>query len=146
MISMLLAWVAAPPLVVVAGEVAPFDWRAPLATVLGGIAVAYLGYRQARSVARTQAGIEARKVEAGAFARAKEIYEAGIDELQEQVNRLRARLDEEREDAGALRARLREMEQIVREMEDQIRDMRRRLALAEVSSSGEAPSDAQSGQ
>jgi flagellar biosynthesis chaperone FliJ len=65
------------------------DWLVPLAAALVAALPGLLAYRQATRANRDQ-------IEAGAYERAKGHYESGIDQLEEQVGRLRRELDEER--------------------------------------------------
>lgn len=97
-------------------------------------AASYIGYRQAVRVARANARAtteaarltaeaEARKVDAGAYERAKIMYEAGIRQLEEQLVRLRAQLAEEQQVSSSLRLQ-------VRALEDTVARLRREIIAA----------------
>jgi chromosome segregation ATPase len=99
---------------------------------LGAVVAAYLAYRQATAVARTQARAEARKVDAGAYERAKALYESGIQQLEEQVRRLRAEVDSYRGRAAIAEDASSRLSARVAELELTIARMRRQLILAGV--------------
>lgn len=103
-----------------------------LGPVLAGLAAvicAYLAYRQATKVSAQTSRVEIQKVDAGAYERARAIYESGIKQLEEQLSHLRKQLDEEREVSGRLRTR-------VSELEDTVAQMRRQMMLAGIDFSG----------
>jgi TolA-binding protein len=99
---------------------------------LGALGAAYLAYRQATSVARTQAQAEVRKVDAAAYERAKALYESGIQQLEEQVQRLRAEVDSYRGRATIAEDASSRLNARVAELEITISRMRRQLILAGV--------------
>jgi septal ring factor EnvC (AmiA/AmiB activator) len=108
------------------------SWLPSIITAFLAFAASYLGYRQATRAARTNAKIEAEKVDAAAYERAKGLYEAGIEQLEEQLHRLREEIDAWRgrttmaEDAAA------RLQSRVSELELTIARMRRQLILAGV--------------
>lgn len=71
------------------------SWLVPLAAAVVAALPGLLAYRQATRANRQQ-------IEAGAYERAKGLYESGISQLEEQVGRLRAELAEERTARRAL--------------------------------------------
>lgn len=98
------------------------------------VVASYIGYRQAVRVARSNAAAtteaarlaaeaEARKVDAGAYDRARLMYEAGIRQLEEQLARLRAQLAEEQQVSSSLRLQ-------VRALEDTVARLRREIIAA----------------
>lgn len=92
------------------------DWFTPAASAVGASIVAFIGYRQSVRVERG-------KIEAGAYERAKKIYEDSITELEERIQRLRTDLDEERTDKRRLRDQVNGLQLLVERM-------RRHLLLA----------------
>ena len=64
--------------------------------IIGAIplGVAYLAYRSATDANKRNAAMEDRKVDVAAFDRAQGIYERGMDQLEEQLNRAKSRITE----------------------------------------------------
>jgi hypothetical protein len=94
--------------------------------VLAGFAAvicAYLAYKQATKVSAATSRVEIQKVDAGAYERARLIWESGIKQLEGQLTHLRTQLDEEREVSGRLRTR-------ISDLEDTVARMRRQMMLA----------------
>lgn len=114
-----LTWLAPTPVLAVAGDAVDV-WRGPVLALAGGAFAAYMAYRQAAKVARSTAEVEAQKIDAGAYQRARELYEAGIGQLEMQLQRLRQQLSEEQQMSTGLRARVRELEDTVDRMHRQI--------------------------
>jgi ppGpp synthetase/RelA/SpoT-type nucleotidyltranferase len=92
----------------------------PVLAGIAAVACAYLAYRQATKVSAQTSRVEIQKVDAGAYERARGIYESGIKQLEEQLSHLRKQLDEEREVSGRLRTRVSELEDIVAKMRRQM--------------------------
>lgn len=101
----------------------------PVLAGLAAIACAYLAYKQATKVSAASSRVEIQKVDAGAYERARGIYESGIKQLEEQLTRLRVQLDEEREVSGRLRTR-------ISDLEDTVAKMRRQMMVAGIDFSG----------
>jgi len=84
-----------------------------------GLGAAALSYRQANKAVRAQVRMDRVKVDAAAYDRAREMYEAGIAQLEGQVRRATADLETERtarraaeEREAKLRVRVAALEQI----------------------------------
>lgn len=95
----------------------------PVLAALAAVLCSYVTYKQATKVSAEASRVEAKKVDAGAYERARVIYESGIKQLEEQLTHLRTQIDEEREVSGRLRTR-------VSELEDTVARMRRQMMLA----------------
>jgi septal ring factor EnvC (AmiA/AmiB activator) len=87
---------------------------------LPGLAGALLAYLAAVRAAKTTSQNETLKVEAGAYERARQAYEAGIRQMEEQVERLRKQVIEERDVSDKLRKRVAEMEETLAWMRTQL--------------------------
>lgn len=106
------------------------EWLPAGIAAAAGLGAAYLSYRQASRAMRSQVRMDRAKVDAAAYDRAKEMYEAGIKQLQDQVARTRQELDNER--AARREAEEREV-RARRDAEEREATLRRRVvALEEV--------------
>jgi predicted nucleic acid-binding Zn-ribbon protein len=112
-------------------------WLPSVVTALLAFAASYLGYRQATRAARTNARIEAEKsrieaekVDAAAYERARGLYEAGIEQLEEQLRRLRDEIDSWRGRTTLAEDTATRLQGRVSELELTITQMRRQLILA----------------
>lgn len=101
----------------------------PVLAGLAAVACAWLAYKQATKVSAASSRVEIQKVDAGAYERARGIYESGIKQLEEQLTRLRTQLDEEREVSGRLRTR-------ISDLEDTVARMRRQMVIAGIDFAG----------
>jgi TolA-binding protein len=108
------------------------NWLPSLVTALLAFAASYLGYRQATRAARTNAKIEAERVDAAAYERAKGLYEAGIEQLEEQLSRLREEIESWRGRTTMAEHAAAHLQGRVAELELTIARMRRQLILAGV--------------
>lgn len=97
---------------------------AAVGSVIGGVVAARASVRANRITAEAQERAAERKVDSEAFARAQQIYDHAIDELREELARIRALYDAERATSQEVR---RQLEDAQREMAQ----MRERLALME---------------
>jgi TolA-binding protein len=70
------------------------------------LGVAYLAYRSATDANKRNAAMEDRKVDVAAFDRAQNIYERGLDQLEQQLERARGRITELEEAVLTLRTQL----------------------------------------
>jgi Tfp pilus assembly protein PilE len=84
---------------------------------LGG---AYLAYRQSVKASERTARTAALQIEAGAFDRAKALYEAGISQLEAQVSRLRVDFAAEQDISNKLRVQVMEMENTIARLRRQM--------------------------
>lgn len=87
---------------------------------LPGVLASYLAYRGSIKAAEKASRSETAKVEAGAYERARKMYEAGIQQLEEQVARLRQQVRDEQTVSNGLRERINELEEIVSHLRSQI--------------------------
>lgn len=108
------------------------NWLPSIVTALLAFGASYLGYRQATRAARANAKIEAEKVDAQAYGRAKELYEAGIEQLEEQLKRLRDEINGWRDRTTLAEEAAARLQTRVAELELTIARMRRQLILAGV--------------
>jgi hypothetical protein len=92
---------------------------AAIAAIPGSVA-AWLAYKQATKVAAAAGAAEVRKVEAGAYERARKLYEAGIEQLEEQVRRMREQLATEQDVSNRLRNQVNELEATVGRLRAQL--------------------------
>lgn len=90
------------------------DLLTPALSAVGASLVAFIGYRQSIRVERS-------KLEAGAFERAKAIYESSINELEDRIQRLRTDLEEVVNDRRGLREQVDQLQNLVMRMRRQIR-------------------------
>jgi septal ring factor EnvC (AmiA/AmiB activator) len=114
------------------------------------LAVAWVAYRQAVKAnkvtaeqadrqARRQAALERSKVDSEAYNRAKEIYEAALQQLEKQLDRMQAQADRlteqlarEQDTSHTLRAQVSTLQQQMRDMERTVAALRRQLLDAGV--------------
>jgi hypothetical protein len=99
------------------------EWVPAGIAAAAGLGAAGLSYRQAARAMRAQVRMDRAKVDAAAYERAKEMYEAGIRQLQDQVARTNQELQVERtarheaeEREAKLRVRVAALEEIVSQM------------------------------
>lgn len=92
-------------------------WLNPLLAFLGMVATGYFTYRASTRAAKTTAtaAVQVKNVEvdAAAYERARQLYESGIAQLEEQIARLRTEVNEERGTSGRLRDRVEDLEATV---------------------------------
>jgi len=107
-------------------------WIAVIALV-GTVVTGAYSARNARAAAR----VEQNKVDAEAYARAKGIYEAALDQAEEQLVRIRTQLDrvshelaQEQDMSASLRAEVRVLRTTVATLERMIADSRLQMAKA----------------
>lgn len=105
-------------------------WVAAIAC-LGSLGAAAFS---ARSASRSTA-VEASKVDAAAFERARSIYESALKTLEEQLERMRTRVDtltqqlaQEQDASIAMRRQIREFQEQVEELERTVADLRVQMA------------------
>ncbi len=96
---------------------------------LTAVFCAWMAYKQATKTSAEASRVEVQKVDAGAYERARVIYESGIKQLEVQLTNLRQQLDEEREVSGRLRTR-------ISDLEDTVARMRRQMMLAGIEFQG----------
>lgn len=84
---------------------------------LGG---AYLAYRQSVKATEKTARTAALQIEAGAFERARSMYEAGIQQLESQVGRLRIDFAAEQDTSHKLRVQVIELENTLARLRRQL--------------------------
>lgn len=123
-------------------------WVAAIAC-LGSLGAAAFS---ARSASRSTA-VEASKVDAAAFDRAKSIYESALQTLEEQLERMRTRLDtvtqqltQEQDASIGMRQQIREFQTQVEALERTVSDLRVRLSLAGIPTHEHAAPAEQTGQ
>jgi len=87
---------------------------------LPGLVGAYFAYRQSTKASEKAAKTETLKVEAGAYERARRLYEDGIRQLEEQVRRLRDQVKDEQDASTKLRNRIYEMEETIATLRSQL--------------------------
>jgi hypothetical protein len=113
-------------------------WGPVIATVVGLPAVV-LAYRQATNARKSAEQIEAKRVDAEAYERAQRLMEKGIQQLEDQVTRLKAEQVERDQQFDAQVSRLKSellerdhevmaLRTRVRELEDQVVMLRRTAA------------------
>jgi multidrug efflux pump subunit AcrA (membrane-fusion protein) len=90
-----------------------------------------LAYRTATVAQRVTARAKQVEIEAGAYNRARELYESALSQLQRQLSSIQAQLNEEREVGNHLRIQ-------VNALEDIVAKLRRHLILAGIPD-GEIP-------
>ena len=90
------------------------DLITPAVSAAGASAVAYIGYRQSVKVERS-------KMEAGAFERARKIYEASITEMEERLQRLRTDMEEILTDRRHLKSQVEQLQIVVERMRRQLK-------------------------
>lgn len=90
------------------------DVVTPAVSAVGASLVAWVGYRQSVRVEKS-------KLEAGAFDRARGIYESSINELEERIQRLRADLEEVVTDRRVLREQVEQLQNLIMRMRRQLR-------------------------
>jgi chromosome segregation ATPase len=83
----------------------------------------WLTYRQTTKAAAATNRVEAAKVDAAAYERARALYESGIQQLEEQLTRLRTQVNEERDVSNQLRNQ-------VNALEETVARLRRQMILA----------------
>src|ERR1043166_4290684 len=93
-----------------------------IASIAGvpGLAGAYLAYRQSIKAAEKSSRAETLKVEAGAYERARQLYEDGIKQLEEQVRRMRQQISDEQAVSSGLRQQINELELTVSSLRRQL--------------------------
>ena len=84
-----------------------------LIAALPGLCAAYFAYKQSTKAAEATSKNQVLKVEAGAYERARKLYEDGIRQLEEQVQRLRQQLTDERDVSDKMRNRINAMEETI---------------------------------
>jgi len=87
---------------------------------LPGIFAAWAAYTGARRTAIQAHRTSMLAIEAGAYERARAAYEGGIEQLEEQVERLRLQIQEERGVSDVLRRQIMELEETVARMRVQL--------------------------
>lgn len=87
-----------------------------VAAVLGS----YLAYKKAVKASEAASRSETLKVEAGAYERARKLYEDGIKQLEDQVARLRREVTDERGVSDSLRKKINELEETVARLRQQL--------------------------
>lgn len=90
---------------------------------LVGLAAAWLSYRQASTASETKfrlaaeaARVEALRVDAAAYARAKELYEASISQLERQLARVQTQMAHDQSVSDQLRAQVNALDTTVEKM------------------------------
>jgi len=78
-----------------------------------GASSGLLAWWQNRKTAQEVAKLEHNKVDSEAYERAKVIFQASIDELEERIGRLKEELKETRNEKHLLRVRVEELEAVV---------------------------------
>jgi len=78
-----------------------------------GASAGLLAYWNNRQTAKKMALIQQNKVDSEAYERARIIFQASIDELEERIDRLKKELNDERAEKETLRVRVDELERIV---------------------------------
>lgn len=101
------------------------SWLIPLAVALVAAVPGVLAYRQATKAADATADASRLTIEAGAYERARSLYEAALDQLEKQLTGLQAQLNVERDVSNRLRNQ-------VNALEDTVAKLRRQLILAGV--------------
>lgn len=99
------------------------DWLLPAASAFVALGSAGLSYRQSTRAATVAGRNEAARVDGEAYDRAKDLYEAGIRQLEQQVERLRTQVNAERQISEGLRIRVGELEHTVRRLRHQLEAM-----------------------
>lgn len=97
---------------------------------LPGLFTSYFVYRSSTKAAEKAARSEMVKVEAGAYERAKKLYEDGIRQLEEQLDRMRRQMAEEQEVSAKLRNQVYELEVTVSMLRRQLVNAGMELAPA----------------
>src|SRR4051794_22226879 len=92
---------------------------ATIAAVPGMIG-SYLAYRASGKAAEKAAASESVKVEAGAYERARKLYEDGIRQLEDQLERLRVQLRDEIDVSTKLRTQINQLEITVSVLRQQL--------------------------
>lgn len=87
---------------------------------LPGLGAAYFAYRKSRTAAEAATKTASLQVEAGAYERARKLYEDGIRQLEDQVQRLRQQVTDEQEVSSRLRNRINEMEETIATLRRQL--------------------------
>lgn len=105
-------------------------------SALPGLIGAYFAYRQSTKVAEKAAHGKALEIESGAYERARKMYENGIAQLEEQLDRMRHQMLEERAISAKLRRQVAELEDTVAQLRKQL--ARSGIELAPPASSGDA--------
>lgn len=82
------------------------DWAVPVLAAAVAALPGLLAYRQASRANRAA-------IDAAAYERARGLYEAGIGQLEQQVERFRRQLDEERERVKALEDRVTKLRRLL---------------------------------
>lgn len=91
-----------------------------LIAALPGIIGSVFAYRQSSRAAEKASKTEAIKVEAGAYERARKLYENGIRQLEEQLDRLKLQLTDEQDVSAKLRKQISELEDTVSVLRQQL--------------------------
>lgn len=95
----------------------------PIAVSLIAAVPGFLAYRQATAANQASASAKRIEIEAGAYARARDLYEAALDQLQNQLTSIQTQLNSERDVSNSLRNQ-------VNALEDTVARLRRQLILA----------------
>lgn len=85
-----------------------------------GLIGAFFAYRQSTKAAQKSADSKAIEVEAGAYERARTLYENGIRQLEAQLDRMRQQIAEERDISSKLRNQVTELERTVSVLRSQL--------------------------
>jgi septal ring factor EnvC (AmiA/AmiB activator) len=99
-----------------------------------GVLSGFFAYIQSKRANDRSAQAQMSKIEAGAYERARKLYEDGIRQLEEQLDRLKRQITEEQDVSDILRRRVRELEVTVEHLRQQLYRSGTELAPAEVSS------------
>lgn len=97
-----------------------------------GIATGLFAYLQSGKASEKAAKSEAMKVEAGAYERARKLYEDGIRQLEEQLDRLKRQLTDEQDVSNKLRRQINDLEDTVSVLRTQLIKAGIELAPAQV--------------
>jgi septal ring factor EnvC (AmiA/AmiB activator) len=99
------------------------SWLPAALAILGSAVAGWFTYRSASSAAHAAVQVKNVEVDAAAYNRARELYESGIKQLEEQLQRIRSDLAQERDVSNSLRNQ-------INQLEDTVAMMRRQLLLA----------------
>ncbi len=96
------------------------DLLAPIAAVLTALGTGWLAKRSAVQVAREGISERRLEVDAQAYTRAKELYEAGIAQLEAQIDRLQRQINDERGVTDGLRQQVNQLQSTIAELRRQL--------------------------